>query len=95
MATAVKKQISADVQVSDHAENLHYAASGSVQFPSLIGLPTQCLLPIIAEQGQTATLAQWKTTAEQTCTAHSERVLITHLEGFLWLLSVVEKYRRI
>ena len=44
-----KKKISADVQVSDHAENLGCTAPSSVQFPPLIGLPTQCLLPIIAE----------------------------------------------
>lgn len=36
------------MQVSDHAANLRYTAPASVQFPSLIGLPMQCLLLISA-----------------------------------------------
>lgn len=73
---------------------------GSVQFPSLIGLPTQCLLPITAESQhrQTGTLAGWWTTVGQIIENFRTKydwagILNDIFTGSVWLLSVVEEIK--
>lgn len=84
------------MQVSDHAANLGYIAPGSVQFPSLIGLPTQCLLPIIAESQHRQ--AHWQDGGPQLDRSRRTSgqkidwagILNCSFTGFVRLLSVVE-----